>query len=277
MLRLYELIATSLPKPMNSRNQFVLKEQDDLFWCETPAISNLAWLKHAFLTRRGGVSLPPYESLNVSANYGDRKEDALRNRIRIATAFGFPPDRLILLDQVHGNEIFFLTQSQESFSPPLEYDAMITSLPNRFLGILTADCIPILMIDPEKRAIAAVHAGRQGTALRISAEVIRRMGKEFGCNPRDLLVALGPSIGICCYEIDERAFLPEWIPFATRTGEGKWMLNLGAINRNHVEKEGVKKENIFSVDLCTRCRDDLFFSYRREKKGGRQLSFIGMI
>jgi len=99
---------------------------------------------------------------------------------------------------------------------------------------------------------------------------------ELGCSPKDLWVALGPSIGSCCYEIDEKVFLQEWAPFATMNGVGKWRIDLPRINIAQMKEEGIGEDQIFRIDLCTRCHPDLFFSYRGEGQTGRQLSFIGI-
>jgi polyphenol oxidase len=244
---------------------------------EIPEMTGLGWIKHAFLTRRGGASSAPFDSLNVSHDNGDPEEQVLRNRRHIANAFDFDPGQLILLRQMHQDRILLLSEPQVALPSPLEYDAMITDVPNRFLGILTADCLPIFIVDPKQRVVAAVHAGRQGTALHIAAKVVRKMREEFGSQPQDLLIAMGPSIGPCCYEIDESAFLPEWTPFAQSRGKGKWMLDLSRVNVALMEAEGIRKEQISSIDLCTCCRHDLFFSYRRDGRTGRQLSFIGIV
>jgi hypothetical protein len=159
----------------------------------------------------------------------------------------------------------------------LEYDAVITRAPGRVLAIRTADCIPIFVIDQKKKAVAAIHAGRQGTALQITRKVLRRMAGEFASSPEDLLVALGPYIGPCCYEIDAKAFRPEWKAFSIPQGEGRWRVDIAQINIAQVKEEGVREERIFRIDLCTGCHKDLFFSYRGEGQTGRQLSFIKII
>ncbi len=238
---------------------------------------HLRWLKHGFLTRKGGVSPPPFDSLNISLSKGDPPEHISQNKLRIARAFGFPTEKLVLLNQMHQDRILVLKESPPLLPSSLEYDASITNVPGAFLGIKTADCLPIIIVDSKKKVIAAIHAGRQGTALRITTQVIRMMKAEFGCSTGDLLVALGPSIGLCCYEVDERVFKPEWEPFATPTGPGKWKVDLPRINIAHMTSEGIDAAQLFWVNLCTRCHHDLFFSHRKEIRTGRQLSFIGMI
>jgi YfiH family protein len=258
-----------------------LRTKNGLPYFEIPQMAKIGWIRHGFLTRRGGVSSPPYESLNLgdpaSAGDGDRNEYVSQNKNLIATAFRFDPKRLILLHQLHQDRILLIRKPLGTFPSLLEYDAMITDTRNTFLGILTADCLPIFIVDREKRVIAAIHAGRQGTALHITSKVLKKMKEEFGFSSKDLIIALGPSIGPCCYEIDEKVFIPEWEPFSTSRGRGRWMVDLARINIFQLEKEGIKKEQIFRINLCTSCHSDLFFSYRKGGRTGRQLSFIGIM
>lgn len=261
---------------MNILNRSSLKLKHGIPFLENPDLINLGWITHAFLTRQGGTSLPPYHSLNVSFSNGDRNEDVSFNRGRITSAFDVDPDQLFLLKQMQLDDILILKGPVDGKTLPLKYDAQITNTPNQFLGILTADCIPILVVDRKKRVISAIHAGRQGTALGITQKVLRKMKEEWGCSEHDLLVTLGPSIGPCCYEIDEKVFLKEWENFSIPKGAGRWMLDLPKINMAQLEEEGMKQDQIYWVDLCTRCNSDLFFSYRGEGRTGRQLSFVGI-
>jgi len=262
-------------EPMDILNN--LRTKTGLPYLEIPQMAKIGWIQHGFLTRLGGVSLPPYESLNLSDSNGDREENVQKNKQRVMEIFDFDPKRLILLNQLHQDKILFIREPLGPFSSPLEYDAMITDIPNAFLGVLTADCVPIFIVDREKKVIAAIHSGREGSALRITPKVLRKMKEEFGCLSKDLIIALGPSIGPCCYEIDEKVFVPEWKSFSTSKGNGKWMVDLARINISQMENEGIRKEQIFKIDLCTSCHRDLFFSYRKEGKTGRQISFIGKL
>lgn len=254
-----------------------LNFQNGIGFFQSPRFANFEWIRHAFLTRRGGISLPPFDSLNLGDKNGDRRKNVLENRDRIAKTFGFRADRLVLLDQMQKDQILLLREPVVTLPPPLEFDALVTSSPGVTLGILTADCLPILVADRKQKVIAAIHAGRNGTALRITAKVIKKMKEEFGSSSGDLLAALGPSVGICCYEIDDIAFRPEWKLFSRSKEGSKWMVDLAQINIAQIKEQGVEEEHISSIPLCTRCCEDLFFSYRREGRTGRQLSFIGMI
>jgi len=262
---------------MNILNHSALKIKNNPPYFEIPEFAKIRWMRHAFLTRQGGVSLPPYDSLNLSDKNGDQEESVSKNKKIIAETSGFDPSRLILLDQMHQDQILLLKEPFVTPSSPLEYDALITNCPNTFLGILTADCLPIFAVDQEKKVIAAIHAGRQGTALRITAKALRKMKEEFGCRSKDLLIAMGPSIGPFCYEIDEKVFQQEWKPFSASGGAGKWMVDLAQINIGQMKREGIEEDQISWINLCTHCHGDLFFSYRKEGRTGRQLSFIGMV
>jgi YfiH family protein len=262
---------------MNLLNRSALRTKNDLLYFEIPELARIKWIRHAFLTRQGGVSLPPYDSLNLSDKNGDRKEFVSRNENLIANTFGFDSSRLVLLDQMHQDQILLLEKPIPLLPSPLEYDGLITNSPNTFLGILTADCLPIFVVDQKKKVIAAIHAGRQGTALRIAVKVLKKMEDEFGCSANNLLIAMGSSIGPRCYEIDERVFQPEWEPFSVLNAMGKWVVDLAKINIAQMKGEGIQEEQISRIDLCTHCHSDLYFSYRKEGRTGRQLSFIGIV
>jgi len=262
---------------MNILGRSASKTENNLSYFQGQDIAKLGWVQHAFLTRQGGVSLPPYDSLNLSDKNGDHKECVSKNKNLIARTFGFDPSRLVLLDQMQQDQILLLKKPIATLPSPLEYDALVTNFPNLYLAILTADCLPIFVVDQKRKVTAAIHAGRNGTALHITAKVLTKMKEEFGCSSSDLLITLGPSIGACCYEIDEKAFHPEWEPFSTSKGTGKWMLDLAQINIAQMDRAGIEDAQISRINLCTHCCGDLFFSYRREGRTGRQLSFIGMI
>jgi polyphenol oxidase len=263
-------------KVMKSLNRSDLIKKNEIPYFEIPEIAHLKWVRHAFLTRMGGMSPPPFESLNFGKTGGDSEDHVSGNKSLVAAAFGFDPRRFILLHQVHRDGILVLREPDDRLPTGLEYDAVITHTPNRFLGIQTADCLPILIIDKAKKVVAGIHAGRQGTACQITRKVVRKMKTEFGCLTGDLRVAVGPSIGLCCYEIDEKVFLQEWKSLSTSKDAGKWMVDLPGINMAQMKMEGIREDQIFRINLCTRCHPDLFFSYRGEGQTGRQLSFIGI-
>ena len=254
-----------------------LRTRNGLSYFDIPGWENIGWLKHAFLTRQGGVSLPPYHTLNWSGNNGDLEEDVQENRKRTAGTFGLDPARFLFLNQVHGDGILVLKHPAVGLPSSLEYDAVITDAPGIFAGILTADCLPVLVVDGTRRVVAAVHAGRQGTGLHVLPKVVRKMRTAFESSPEDILVSFGPGIGPCCYEIDEKVFRTEWEPFSLSREKKKWRIDLTAINLSLLQEEGVGESQISRINLCTCCHADLFYSYRRDGRTGRQFSFIGIM
>jgi hypothetical protein len=162
-----------------------------------------------------------------------------------------------------------------------KFDALITRLPDLALVVSTADCLPILIHDPVRRAVAAVHAGWRGTAKRIAARALAAMREAYGTDASDCQAAIGPGIRGCCFEVDTpvtdamAAALPRWEAHARPNRPGRWLLDLAEVNRAVLEAAGVRTDRIDDVGLCTSCRNDLFFSHRAEKgRTGRMMNFI---
>jgi hypothetical protein len=264
--------------------------------------SELPWLVHGFSTRTGGASSLGGESLlNLSFMDWDTHENVSKNRALLQTAVEAKNLDLVPLKQIHSDVIHTISSRA---TEPHKGDASTTNRPDLLLGVQTADCVPILFVDPKKRAVAAVHAGWRGTLARIAGKTVGRMQMEFGSKPQDLLVALGPSIGPCCYEVGAELVIKFAAQFAdandyfdeARSGEEpnplQWLnmappghqpppknvhLDLRKANRSQLVAAGVPEKNIYVSDLCTACRTDLLFSYRREgPRSGRLLSVIGI-
>jgi polyphenol oxidase len=271
------------------------------------------WLVHGFSTRPGGVSTlesqhpgPPgtEKVLNLGYTNWDRRGHVDENRCRFAAALGRANTPLITLRQIHSDIAHVI--SKVPAQPP-KGDALATRSPGLLLAIQTADCIPILLVDPRHRAVAAIHAGWRGTLARIASKTLGHMQMEFSTKPTDVLAAIGPGIGQCCYEVgpdvvkEFAAQFPHarsWFegPFdALASGEDPnplpWLtmmppghepppprchLDLKAANAALLIDAGLSPKNIFTSDLCTSCRADLFFSYRRETTTGRMMSVIGI-
>jgi len=236
-----------------------------------------------FTTRHEGVSRPPYNSLNLGTNTLDQPHNVEGNRSLLTRAFGITQDALVTVKQVHGNDILVIDEPNEDYSHflGLEGDAIITNQPGVMIGVCVADCVPILLLDTEKRIIAAVHAGWQGTAAGLVSKAVAGMRSEFGSDPARLQAAIGPCIQKCCYEVDgpvKQAFVQSgiaWASFAEMCGENKWQLDLAAANRELLMLAGLSSDAIQVSDQCVCCRSELFFSYRRDKEeAGRQMGFI---
>ena len=165
-------------------------------------------------------------------------------------------------------------------SPRREGDALVTDEIGKSIGVRTADCVPILMLDAKNRAVAAVHAGWRGTAACVAAQAIERMRGDFGTSAGDVYAAMGPSIRGCCYEVGrEVAEQFEAGPVHLVAGAtGKYRLNLAQANRRQMMAAGVNPERIFDCDLCTTCQSTQFFSYRREPENpGRMMASISRL
>lgn len=261
---------------------FHFRTQGAFTYLQYEALSRLDFMTHAFCTRLGGTSSAPFASLNVSIRRGDRPENVRRNREIIAQAFGFSADRLVLAHQVHGDDFHILTDRDSlPLSHVLEGDGFITDRPGVALCVKTADCVPVLLVDGKKTVVAAVHAGWRGTALGIAGKAVRIFRERFASQPEDLWAAIGPAIGPCCYEVDEkvrREFKnhPGSEKFLQATAKPDyWMLHLALANRLQLEAAGVPADRIGTAGICTVCRRDAFFSHRGEgETTGRQLNFI---
>ena len=219
-----------------------------------PALSTVAGLAHGFERREG-----PLEPL-----------EAARERVREALAGA---GRLLLLRQVHG-----ATVVRAPWDGAPEADAAFADEPGHLLGVVTADCLPVLLVDPVRRAVAAAHAGWRGTAAGVVPRAVEAL-VAAGSRPEDLLAAAGPGIGPCCYEVGEElreAFGPGGEAFFRPGPRGRPHLDVRAANAHQLQQAGLRPERVHHVADCTACRADLYYSYRRDGAGtGRMISFIG--
>jgi polyphenol oxidase len=260
------------------------------------------WLVHGFSTRLGGVSqLEGQPVLNLGFMEWDTRENVTENRRLLQAALGAENLTLAPLKQIHSDAIHLFSAAP---AKPCKGDASATNRPGLLLGLQTADCVPILLVDPKKRAIAAIHAGWKGTLARIAEKAVGRMRLEFGSKPANLRAAIGPSIGACCYEVGAEFVTKFSAQFADaseyfdepRTGDEpnplQWLnmappghqppprnvhLDLPKANRAQLLAAGLRPQNIFRSGLCTACHTDFFFSHRREDgHTGRLMSVIGI-
>ncbi|HVB85124.1 MAG TPA: peptidoglycan editing factor PgeF [Candidatus Dormibacteraeota bacterium] len=293
---------------------------------EAAPFAQLDWLVHGFSTCPGGVSelissnresggrgAPGNRSatervLNLGFTDWDQRERVLANRKKFFRAIGADDLQPVTLRQIHSDIPLRANAALAQSKEPPQADALFTREPGTLLAIQTADCIPILLADTRLHAVAAIHAGWRGTLRRIAAKTLGRMQMEFGTRPSDVIAALGPGIGRCCYEVGEdvaREFDsqfpnarewfdgpfdalasgendPNWLPWLTMKPPGhappplRVNLDLIAANRAILADAGVPAARIFSSDYCTSCRTDLFFSYRREHTTGRMMAVIGI-
>lgn len=246
-------------------------------------------IRHGVTTRTGGVSTGPYQSLNVGHKTGDHEACVLRNRQRVYAAFGWKEENVFTPLQVHGDRIVALSaewirQPGVFFASALsDTDGLITNVKGVGLMIKAADCVPVFLYDSEHRAIGLVHAGWRGTSRGIVKAAIKAFAENYGTSPDALIAGVGPGIGKCCFAVGEEV----WEAFGAQESDptlwsvrsnGSRLFDLKGAIVLDLLRCGVKAEAIEVVDACTCCRDDLFFSHRRDHgKTGRMGAFIGLV
>jgi len=233
----------------------------------------------AFTTRIGGVSHPPYDTLNLGSTTKDKPENVRENKRRLNEVLGVSANEIIEL--AHGDDIFCLDESADIKSHP-KADAVITMLTETPLMITYADCVPIFIYDPVKKAIGLVHSGWRGTLKKIAEKTLQKMKTHFGCNPQNCLAGIASAIGPCCFQVDEDVANKFLITFSlgkdlVRRISNKFLIDLWQANWLQLIEGGIRDENIAVSDICTRCKGDLFFSYRRDKGDtGRMAAIISL-
>jgi YfiH family protein len=295
-----------------------------LAWLEASRLSKLPWLVQAFSTRHGGRSRSPCAGLNLGSTRWDRREIVELNRRRFLKQIGASEFMLASLRQIHSSHTFTLAcegagklsyrlfgaepTDQATANPPAG-DALMTAEAGILLTVRVADCLPVLLVDPKRRVVAAVHAGWRGALARVIEKAVGDMRCSFGSDPRQLLAALGPSIRVCCYEVGEevvQAFHGRFIradqffrqpprhPGAATDRRSTFFLSvcppghapepapgahldLVAVALDQLASAGVKRSSVLIADYCTACRTDLFFSHRKEgERTGRQMAVVGI-
>jgi len=253
-------------------------------------------LSAGFTTRLGGVSEGACDSLNCALHVQDNPLHVAENRRRLAAALDFPFEAWTCGEQVHGRHVAVVTRAsrgkgrlaREDAIP--DTDALITNEPGIWLTSFYADCVPLYFFDPVRKVAGLAHAGWKGTVLQIAGHTVQSMAKTYGTVPGDVLAAVGPSIGSCCYEVD-RAVIERIDECLMEIGAdepvrravykpgapGKSMLDLQQLNRQIMIKAGILPTHIEICGMCTGCRTDLFYSHRKERGAtGRMASWIGL-
>ena len=228
-------------------------------------------IPHCFTTRFGGVSEGYLSSLNLGTHRGDKPENVRKNYEILGGALGFDVENLVFTRQTHTNTVRVVGGENRGEGLDREVepecDALVTNTPGLTLAAFTADCTPILLHDPVTGAVGAVHAGWRGTVGDIAGNAVRAMAENFGARPEDIRAAIGPNIGVCCFETHEdvpdavRCVLgQEAEAFIVPAGE-KFRVDLKGVNAALLRRAGVREIEI-STD-CTACRPDRFWSHRR--------------
>jgi polyphenol oxidase len=277
------------------------------------AWDKIPWLWHGFSTRQGGMSRPycPEDApgeLNLGFTEADDRDHVVRNRILLAEAVsGDPTTPLITLRQIHSNLVRAVSADDAGRNRPWKADGAFTNVPGILIGIQTADCIPVLVADKKRRVIAAFHAGWRGTVQRIVETGVGRMRLDYGSRPQDLVAAIGPGAGPCCYSVGEEVqsqfdsqfvysrelfhevysadavhnkypmlFLTQCAPGHSPIGPSLH-LDLIEANRRQLLEAGLSPKSIQVTGGCTNCQTDLFFSHRASRGyAGRMMAVIGI-
>jgi YfiH family protein len=233
---------------------------------------------HGFPERTGGVSTGARASLNLGKRWGDDPDLVDRNRDLLAAHAGFAVDQLQMMRHVHGTNVW---RVGEPLPEPAEFDGLVCDRVGPILTTFAADCVPILFADPVARVCGSAHAGWRGTVAGVAERVVARMG-ELGARAADVRVALGPSIGPCCFEVG-----PEVVDrFRARFGDLPGLIVRGP-HKDHVDLRvaltaglvaaGVRHAHVDAAPPCTRCAAARFYSYRRDgQAGGILMGYIGL-
>ncbi|MGG1514859.1 peptidoglycan editing factor PgeF [Paenibacillus oryzisoli] len=253
-------------------------------------------LSAGFTSRWGGVSETPFGTLNCGLHVRDEAADVVSNRRRIAEALEQPFEAFTYAEQVHSADVAVVGSALKGAGRDAretaiqDRDGFVTNEKGIFLCTQYADCVPLFFYDPEHQAVGLAHAGWKGTVLNIAMSTISLMTHTFGSRPANIRAAIGPSIGQCCYEVDDTVASRVYEALAsmqaseeavqtiiTSKPNGKYMLSLQALNQKFMEQAGILSSHIEVTQLCTSCRTDLFFSHRKEGGStGRMIAWIGM-
>ena len=244
-----------------------------------PLIRETGVAEGVFTTRLGGVSgqekgQEHLSSLNLSFTRGDRPENVRENFRRVADELGVTADRFVFTDQTHTDHVRVVTEADAGCGLTRErtyqdIDALVTDVPGLVLSVFVADCVPVAVVDPVRRAIGLAHSGWRGTVAGITKKMIRCMTAQYGSDPKDLVCAIGPSICRDCYEISEdvaeqfaRAFAGHESEILTDKHNGHYQLDLWKANELVLRRAGVPAAHISVTGICTCCNKEVLFSHR---------------
>ncbi len=265
---------------------FQLVTKGDLEYLTIPSFEETGLVKHCFTTRHGGVSTGEAASLNLSFKRKDTSENVHKNFEIICSAIGVDHNRIVFSDQTHGKGIYAATAADvgkglHRESDIFDADGLVTMESNVPLCTFYADCVPLFFLDPCKKIIACVHSGWKSTMLEIGKEAVKVM-QSLGSNKKDILAAIGPSIGPCHFEVSEdvaQRFIDKFgNDIVDRTVGDKTYIDLWKTNVNILLSSGISDENITLAKACTYCEKDRFYSWRGDNhKTGSLCGIIQLI
>jgi hypothetical protein len=265
----------------NQMPPFRLSKKGSVMYFESTVLIRYRFLTHAFCSRHREIIQGHFSPFSFSSR--EDKNILSQNWEILTRAFRIPAGQFLTVNQIHRDAILVIDgpDYKSPPHPPDSYDAIITNQQGIAIGVKTADCVPIFLLDKAKRIIGVVHAGWRGTALKIIEKTVETFTERFGSQLADIHAVIGPAIRSCCYEVNdnviksietEKKESPFYRPCPE---EGKWMLDLPLANKSQLLAKGIHAGNISMLDLCTFCRTDIFFSHRAERgSAGRQLNFM---
>ena len=255
--------------------RFILNYANKGLWYGTFTHFDKLEVRHGISSRLGGESSQPFMSLNLGLHTGDEDNIVIANRQLFCQSLGVVAEDIVTAEQTHTDRVLVVTKEHISkgakiYSEAIRAtDAMITNVPGIPLMLFFADCVPVLLVDPIQKVIGIAHAGWKGTVDKIAQKTVLAMQTHFGTNPQQCLIGIAPSIGPCCYEVDNVVInrlknqFENWEQLVQPHGE-KWYLDLWQANRFQLEEIGVQAQNIIVSKVCTACNKELFYSYRGE-------------
>ena len=254
------------------------REKNGLSFYQFSHLAACTGIGHGIFTRRGGSSLPPFDSLNVSRGIGDDGGRVEANRRVVGRCFGGA--ELVYARQVHGRQVISpaghpgALQANPQPAQPLVGDAIVTDQPQKALVIQVADCQAVFLYEPVRQVVANVHCGWRGSIQNIIGRTVEAMVNQFGCRPANIMAGIGPSLGPCC---------AEFINYKTEIPQAFWgykdsnhHFDFWSISGDQLTAAGIAADNVETSRICTRCGTDQFFSYRAENVTGRFAAVIGL-
>lgn len=256
---------------------FYITQKNNLWYGSFSLFDKYGFI-NACSCRLHGKSIVAEGTLNLALHVQDDNRLVLANRAAFAEAIGVSAERFTTCQQVHGAEIA-VVKSGSTGSGAIDLtdtikdtDALVTDLPDVPLLLFYADCVPVLIADTRTGCIGLAHAGWRGSVAEIAAKTVGKMQSEFGCRPEDMIAGIGPSIGACCYEVDDFVFskAPDYAECFTPKANGRYYLDLWQMNKKQLVKCGISEKNIAVAAVCTAHNSEMFCSYRAENgKTGR--------
>ncbi len=239
-----------------------------------PSFDDTGLVTHCFTTRLGGVSSGECRSLNLGFNRNDSEENVIKNYKIITNRIDVEYEKLVFSNQVHEDKIEIVSTDDmgQGLGHLKGVDGLITNQPGIPLITFYADCVPLFFLDPIKKVIGLVHSGWRGTVKKIGEKTIEKMNNEYGCRPQNILVAIGPSIGKCHFEVDQpvieefiKSYGEQALKFIKKKKNDKYYIDLWQLNILQFLNKGITEQNITLAKECTYCHKHMYFSHRGDK------------